>query len=336
MEIKPIVLITMGDPTGVGPEIIVKALSRKIANEFCPVVIGDRNAFLAAAERLNVKFNSLNIVKKAEKASFDRDRINFVPVTVQGLGNPAPGKHNKKTGNASVAYLEKAVNSILMKEADALVTGPISKQAINEAGYFYSGQTDFFAERTNTSKYAMCFYTDKLKVAMVSGHIALRKVHTRVRLARVLRTIHLLDEFLRDLEQKQPRIAVLGLNPHAGELGLMGVEEINEIGPAINTANERGLNITGPLTAENGFRDAMAGKYDGLVAMYHDQGITPFKLVAPYDSVGITLGLPFIRTSVSHGTGFDIAGKGTAKETSLLKAIELAKNLIVLTGRKTV
>jgi 4-hydroxythreonine-4-phosphate dehydrogenase len=335
MEIKPIILITMGDPAGVGPEIIVKALSRNIKDAFCPVVIGDRDVFSATAKRLNLKFDRLNIVKRPEKANFDKDLINFVPVSVQGLGTPIPGKHDKKTGKASIAYLEKAVNSILMKEADALVTGPVSKKAINEAGYYYNGHTDFFAERTNTSKYAMCFYTDKLKVAMVSDHIAVRKVHTRVKLARVLRTIHILDEFLRNLEQKQPRIAVLGFNPHAGESGLLGVEELNEIVPAINTANERGLNITGPLTAEKGFRDTMAGKYDGLVAMYHDQGITPFKLLAPYESVNITLGLPFIRTSVSHGTGYDIAGDGTAKEDSLVKAIELAKDLI-LTGRKTV
>jgi 4-hydroxythreonine-4-phosphate dehydrogenase len=324
---KPIILITMGDPAGIGPEIIVKALSNKGSDEYCPVIIGDRNALTAAAGKFDFDTNGMKVVKRAEKASFASDRINFVPVSVAGLGTPVPGKHNKKTGKASIAYLETAVNSILMNEADALVTGPLSKKAINEAGYYYNGHTDFFAERTNTSKYAMCFYTDKLKVALVSDHIPVRKIHTKIKLARILRTIYLLDEFIRNLEGKQPRLAVLGLNPHAGESGLIGAEELNEIIPAINTANERGLNVVGPLTPENGFRQTMAGEYDGVVAMYHDQGIIPFKLIAPYASVNITLGLPFIRTSVGHGTGYDIAGDGTAKETSLVKAIELARDL---------
>jgi 4-hydroxythreonine-4-phosphate dehydrogenase len=330
---KPIILITMGDPAGVGPEIIVKALGRKDTDGYCPVILGDRNALIAAAGKLNFDLDSLNVIKRAEKTNFDCGKINFVPVSVTGLGTPVPGMHNKKTGRASIAYLEKAVNSILMNEADALVTGPLSKKAINEAGYFYNGHTDFFAERTNTSKYAMCFCTDKLKVALVSDHVPLRKVHTKVKLARVLRTIHLLDEFLRNLESKKPRIGVLGLNPHTGESGLIGVEELNEIIPAIKTANDRGFNVTGPLTTEIGFRAALAGEYDGIVAMYHDQGIMPFKLMSPHDSVNITLGLPFIRTSVGHGTGFDIAGDGSAKENSLVKAIEMARNL-VLTGRK--
>ena len=329
---KPIILITMGDPAGIGPEIIIKALMNK-NDDYCPVVIGDRNALTAAAGKFDFDTNGMNIVKRAEKASFAGDRVNFVPVSVAGLGAPVPGKHNTKTGKASIAYLETAVNSILMNEADALVTGPLSKKAINEAGYYYNGHTDFFAERTNTSKYAMCFYTDELKVALVSDHVSVRKIHTRIKLARILRTIYLLNEFIRNLEGKQPKLAVLGLNPHAGESGLIGAEELNEIIPAINTANERGLSVAGPLTAEMGFRETIAGEYDGVVAMYHDQGIMPFKLLAPYDSVNITLGLPFIRTSVSHGTGYDIAGDGTAKENSLVKAIELAREL-ARPGRK--
>ncbi|UCE27274.1 MAG: 4-hydroxythreonine-4-phosphate dehydrogenase PdxA [Candidatus Coatesbacteria bacterium] len=329
---KPIILITMGDPAGIGPEIIVKALPN-INDDYCPVVIGDRNALTSAAGKSGFDINGVNVVKRAEKANFSADKVNFVPVSVAGLGTLVPGKHNKKTGKASIAYLETAVNAILMNEADALVTGPLSKKAINEAGFYYNGHTDFFAERTNTSKYAMCFYTDNLKVALVSDHIPVRKIHTRIKLARVLRTIYLLDEFIRNLEGVRPKLAVLGLNPHAGESGLIGAEELNEIIPAINTANERGLNVAGPLTPEIGFRETIAGEYDGVVAMYHDQGIIPFKLIAPYDSVNVTLGLPFVRTSVGHGTGYDIAGDGTAKENSLIKAIKLAGDL-VRPGRK--
>jgi 4-hydroxythreonine-4-phosphate dehydrogenase len=323
----PIVAITLGDPAGIGPEIVAKFLAGHKKTSYTVVVLGDLKWLEDAAQSCDLKLEGLNIVTRAQRDKFVPGAINLIPVKA-AFKDVKPGHPNARTGRAAMAFVEKATDLVLLKEVDAVVTAPISKKAINDAGFYFAGHTEYFAERTNTSKYAICFVADEWRVALVTGHVALRKVHSRVKLARVIRTINLLDQFLRVLGTATPRIAVSGLNPHAGEEGLLGSEEKNEIAPGVEACRAHGLQVSGPMSAEAAFVGHGAGKYDGVVAMYHDQGLVPLKAIAPFKAVNLTLGLPFIRTSVGHGAAWDIAGKGVAKADGMKNAVAMAVKLI--------
>jgi len=321
--------LTLGDPAGIGPEITAKTLAalNKSKDGFIALLLGDEKLWLETCEQLKIHSAPVNIVSKPQRDKLEPGVVNIYPVKVGSLKEIHPGKPTPKTGRAAMASIEKAIELALLREVDAVVTNPISKKTINDAGFHFAGHTDFFAEKTNTSKYAMCFVADPFRVAVVTSHLGLRKVHSKVKLARVLRTITLLDGFVRDLDGMAPRLAVTGLNPHAGESGLMGPEEFAEVSPAVAAARAQGYHVTGPMSAEAAFIGVLNKKYDAVVAMYHDQGIVPLKTYAPYRAVNVTLGLPFIRTSVGHGAAFDIAGQGIAKPESLKLACAIATRL---------
>ncbi len=320
--------MTMGEPAGVGPEIVAKYLAGLKKIDFTLVVVGDQRLLRDAAAKFKLNIRKLNVVSRPSREKFVPDAPNFASLKAVNPKDVELGKPTAKTGRAAMAFVEKATDLVMFNEVDAVVTSPISKKAINEAGFYFAGHTDYFANRTNTSKYAMCFVGDSLRVALTTAHYALRKVHSKVKLARVARTISLLDEFLRSVGVKNPRIVVTGLNPHAGESGLLGTEEINEIEPAVEACRAAGITLDGPLSAEAAFINHLAGNYDGVVAMFHDQGLVPLKVLKPHKTVNVTLGLPFVRTSVGHGVGLDIAGRGVAKVDGLKNAVNLAAQLV--------
>ena len=325
---QPVIALTMGEPAGVGPEIVAKYVAALKKTDFTLVVVGDQRLLRDAAAKFKLKIRKLNVVSRPSREKFVPDAPNFTSLKTVNPNDVEAGKPTAKTGRAAMAFVEKATDLVMLHEVDAVVTAPISKKAINEAGYYFAGHTDYLANRTNTSKYAMCFLGDSLRVALTTAHYALRKVHSKVKLARVVRTVSLFDEFLRTIAVKKPRIVVTGLNPHAGESGLLGTEEINEIEPAIAACRALDINLDGPVSAEAAFIKHLAGKYDGVVAMYHDQGLVPLKVLKPHKTVNVTLGLPFVRTSVGHGVGLDIAGRGVAKVDSLKNAVNLAAQLV--------
>ncbi|HUV86939.1 MAG TPA: 4-hydroxythreonine-4-phosphate dehydrogenase PdxA [bacterium] len=325
---RPVIALTMGEPAGVGPEIVAKYLAGLKKSDFTLVVVGDQRLLRDAAAKFKFDIRKLNATSRPSREKFAPDVPNFASLKTVNLKDVEPGRPTAKTGRAAMAFVEKATDLVMLHQVDAVVTAPISKKAINDAGYYFTGHTEYFANRTNTSKYAMCFLGDSLRVALVTSHYPLRKVHSKIKLARVIRTVFLFDEFLRKVGVKKPRIAVTGLNPHAGENGLLGTEELHEIEPAVEACRVRGIDLDGPLSAEAAFHKHVGNKYDGVVAMYHDQGLVPLKILLPYKTVNVTLGLPFVRTSVGHGVGLDIAGRGIAKIDSLRNAVNLAAKLV--------
>jgi 4-hydroxythreonine-4-phosphate dehydrogenase len=285
---KPFIAITIGDPAGIGPEICEKALlNPEIKSLAHYVVIGDRNS---------------------------------IPPRLIGRVSAAAGK-------ASIEYVEKAIDLASRGEVDAIVTCPISKEAIHKAGYKYQGHTEILAKKTKSKNYAMLFVAKPFWVMLVTIHIPLKEVSRQLKKSEVLRIIKLAQATLIKAGVKQPRIGVAGLNPHAGENGILGKEESTIIAPAVATAKKAGINVTGPISPDAIFNQAKDGKFDLVVAMYHDQGLIPIKLLAFGKAVNVTAGLPFVRTSVDHGTGFDIAGKGLANPGSLIQAIKVAVSL---------
>jgi 4-hydroxythreonine-4-phosphate dehydrogenase (EC 1.1.1.262) len=318
---KPLIGITIGDPAGVGPEVTLKALkNREILDSCVPVVIGDINVVKKAASI--VAFESdINVVDNTDDC-IDH-KVNLI-----SLNNMKDsyqfGMIQPECGRAAFEYIKKGIELALVGKLSAVVTGPINKEALNLAGYHYSGHTEIFADLTGTKDYAMMLTGGPLKVIHVSTHVSLREACDRVKKERVYKVIKLAKKAMNDLGLKSPRIAVAGLNPHAGENGLFGDEEIKEIIPAIEKAKEEGINVNGPLPPDTIFLHCKDGKYDIAVVMYHDQGHIPLKLLDFMGGVNVTVGLPIIRTSVDHGTAFGKAGKGTADETSMIKAIEMA------------
>jgi len=337
-EKKPILAITMGDPAGIGPEITIKALSDKTVYQMCnPLVIGNIPVLGQIKEILDSPVK-LNEIKEVSEAGFESGRIDVLNIEIQHPGKIAFGEVSATAGDVAFRCVEKAVTLALNKEVDATVTCPIHKSAINIAGHHFSGHTEIYAHYTNTPKYAMLLADDEIKVIHVSTHVSLRNACDLVKKERILEVIHLLNDGLKHLGVKSPRIGVAGLNPHSGDNGLFGDEEIKEIIPAIAHAKKEGIMVEGPVPADTLFPLAKGGRFDGCVAMYHDQGHIPFKLTGfEWDKksgimknvrgVNITLGLPLIRTSVDHGTAFEIAGKGLASPDALLNAIDYAERM---------
>jgi 4-phospho-D-threonate 3-dehydrogenase / 4-phospho-D-erythronate 3-dehydrogenase len=332
---KPKIGISMGDPAGIGPEICIKALSQKDVYERChPLVVGDATVMQLAVTALKstLKINAIQSVKDA--------RFEFGTVDVFDLKNVVidelqPGVVSAMAGNAAFEAVKKVIDLALAEEIDATVTAPINKESIHNAGHKFSGHTEIYAHFTHTAKFAMLLADENLRVIHATTHVSLRKACDLCKKERVLEVISLLNDACIQFGIAKPRIAVAGLNPHAGENGLFGDEEINEIIPAINEANSLGFTVEGPVPPDTMFVKAVQGKYDGCVAMYHDQGHIPFKLegfqwdnekqtMKSVKGVNITLGLPIIRTSVDHGTAFEIAGRGIASPDAMLVAIDYA------------
>lgn len=332
---KPIIAITIGDPCGIGPEITVKALDIAEMYESCsPMVIGDADVMRQAVEiaKADIKINAVDTLDACKYQYGEIDVLDLKNVDLKQLKF---GEVTQLGGEASFQYIVKGIKLALQGKVDAVTTGPIHKKAINLAGHKYSGHTEIFADYTETKDYCMMLVDKDFRVSHVTTHVAFRQVPDLIKKARVLKVIQLTNEALTKMGIEKPRIAVSGLNPHSGEEGMFGREEIEEISPAIEEACFTGIKADGPVPPDTVFVKLRGGQYDAAVAMYHDQGHIPTKLVGfKYDDrsgkwgslsgVNTTLGLPIIRTSVDHGVAFGKAGKGTANPESMIDAINLA------------
>jgi 4-hydroxythreonine-4-phosphate dehydrogenase len=338
VDTLPIVGVTMGDPAGVGPEIAAKAFADPRCRVACrPLLIGDAEVMAEAIALTGTDLKIRSIASPAE-ARFDASTIDVLQVGTFDVARLARGRVNPVCGRASYDYVVRAIDLAMAKEIQATVTNPINKEAVSAAGLRCTGHTEIYAERTGTTRYTMMLAEGSFRVAHVSTHVSLREACDRVKRARVLEVIQLANEACRSLGIARPRIAVAGLNPHSGENGLFGVEDRDEIQPAVAEAVAAGLAVDGPVPPDTVFCKLHGGLYDLVVAMYHDQGHIPTKLLGfRYDAatqrwtsvagVNVTLGLPIIRTSVDHGTAFDLAGTGQANFDSLLNAVAYAATL---------
>lgn len=332
MQKKPIIAITMGDPAGIGSEIIVKALCNIDVFRKCnPLVIGDRAALADAIGFCRLPLE-LNEITKVDDAKFKFGVIDYINLGLLKEGGWEYKKSSSLCGEASFQYVIRGINEALEKNVDAVVTAPINKESINMAGHKYSGHTEIFAEYTKTKDFAMLLASKSIKVIHVSTHVSLREACDRVKKDRVLNVIKLAEKGMKQLGYPNPKIAVAGLNPHCSENGLFGSEERMEILPAVQEAQKMGVDVVGPESPDTVFVKCQAGEYDIVVAMYHDQGHIPLKLNGfEYDfvndkykavsGINCTIGLPIIRTSVDHGTAFGKAGEDRANEDSMLDAI---------------
>ena len=319
------IAITMGEPGGIGPEIIVKSLYCAEIKNYCnPIVIGN-----AEVMREAVKLTGLPLkVKSISNLSDSKPTVGRIEVI--DIRSPQPfkkGVPSKKSGIAEVKYIKKAVELALKKDVKAIVTAPISKQSLKLAGYKWPGHTELLAELTKSKHFAMMFVSKKLKLILTTIHVSIKNVPRIINEKLVLKTIVLAEKGTHMLGIKKPRIAVAGLNPHAGESGIFGREEIKLIMPAVQKAREEGIDVSGPYPPDVVFYKAYNGEFDIVVCMYHDQGLIPFKMLAFDTGVNVTVGLPMIRTSPDHGTGFDIAWKNMASPSSMIEAIKLASKL---------
>ncbi len=320
---RPLFALTMGDPAGIGPEIALKALSRE---DFASstLVVGDFSVMDAMAEKLNLKL-SLSALTEVEE--FRSGFANVLDCGMVTAGSFTMGTPQAVCGRAAYGYIERAIDLALQGRVDGVITNPISKEALHASGIGYPGHTEIFAEKTGTSRFSMLFLLDNTGVAHVTTHCSLRSAIELISTERVLDNIRLLDRTMRQLGIPAPRLAAGGLNPHAGENGLFGDEEITLIAPAIEIARTEGIDVKGPFPPDTVFMRAFKGEFDGVVSMLHDHGFVALKSRDFEHGVNITIGLPIIRTSVGHGTAFDIAGKGIASPESLLSAFDAACRL---------
>ncbi len=321
---KTTVGITMGDPSGIGPEIILKSFMNPDVRKSRVVVIGDYGVMLAAFNLLKISSFTLNRVLSVPECVFNEETLNILDLHLAGMDMLCPGTVQANSGNAAFECIRKAVELVKDKEIDSIATAPLNKEALHLAGHKYPGHTEILASLTGTRDYAMLLYDKKLSVIHVSTHTSLLNAVTGLRRERIETVIELADNAMRKLCGAAPRIAVAGINPHAGENGLFGNEEINEINPAVRNMKAKGITVEGPIPPDTVFLQALNGKYDVVVAMYHDQGHIPLKLLGFNSGVNITVGLPFLRTSVDHGTAFEIAWQGKANEASMVEAIKIA------------
>lgn len=324
---KPTIAITMGDPSGVGPEIIVKSLNDKNIYENCrPFVVGDLKILKRALKVTNIALG-LNSISRPEDAKCEYGTIDIIDLDLVSEDLPW-GQVSAEAGNAAFRYLEKAIAFANEGEIQGICTAPLNKEALHKAGHIYPGHTEILAELTNTKDFAMMLSAPGLRVIHVTTHIGLIDAVNKINVDRQYTVIKLAHDTLQKAGIPNPRIAVCGINPHAGENGLFGHgEEEEKIIPAVKKAQEEGINVQGPLPADTLFFRARRGDFDIVVAQYHDQGHGPIKVLGLEAGVNITVGLPIIRTSVDHGTAFDIAGKNIADELSLKEAIRMAIEL---------
>lgn len=318
--------ITLGDPNGVGPEVVIKALSDNRMLQTCtPVIYGTAKVLNFYKKLLNIQDFPVQQIKSAEQAG--TKSVNIISVSEDEFKIEA-GQTNEAAGKLAFKFIEAAVNDLKENKIDALVTAPINKQNIQSESFKFPGHTEYLAEQAGVKEYLMLMTTEAVKVGTVTGHVPLAEVSKNITSHKIIEKVRVLAESLKkDFGVRKPRIAVLGLNPHAGDNGLLGKEEIDIIIPAINQLKEEGLIVAGPYGADGFFGSPALTQFDGVIAMYHDQGLIPFKTLDFERGVNYTAGLPFVRTSPDHGTGYDLAGKNVASESSMRHAIYAAVDI---------
>jgi 4-hydroxythreonine-4-phosphate dehydrogenase len=322
----------MGDPAGIGPEVVLKAVAEEEIKRICvPVIIGDAQLLAHTARTLDLQCG-YDIVRKEE--SFPEHISEPVIFHLDNIGGfIEPGIESGAAGKAAAGYIEAAVELCAAGSIDAIATAPINKRALFLGGYSFPGHTEFLAHLTGAEEYAMAFVAANLRIVLLSTHVPLSEAIRMVERDRIIKVINLTHRELQRWGIERPRLAVAALNPHGAEGGLFGVEEASEIVPAIEAS--RGfdeINVRGPFSADTVFLRASRGEFDAVIACYHDQAMIPVKCLSFGEAVNVTLGLPFIRTSVDHGTAFDIAGKGLAEHSSMVAAIKLAADLSTQAG----
>jgi 4-hydroxythreonine-4-phosphate dehydrogenase len=333
LRAKPRIGLTIGDPAGIGPEVTLKAaLEEEVLAACAPVIIGDAQYLSHWARVFGlghgfVKFDGLDCVNADDSIPLEQNtpiiyNLNNIPGSIE------MGREQAECGRAAAQYIETATRLCLSGRLDAMVTAPINKKSLYLAGYRFPGHTEFLAELTRTDEFAMAFITPMLRVALLTTHVALADVPGYVKKAGMEKLIRLVNRELIAYGLERPRIAVAALNPHGGEGTLFGFEEASEMIPAIESCRELdGIDVSGPHSGDTVFVRAARGEFDIVISCYHDQGLIPVKCLSFGEAVNVTLGLPFIRTSVDHGTAFDIAGQGKADHSSMVAAIKLAAEL---------
>jgi len=317
----------MGDPAGIGPEIIIKSLTEGELSGAPVVVVGCARTLQRVLDKGIVGQVDIRLIDAVSDAKFAPGVINVLDEPLAEPDALKPGIVQAAAGDLAYRCVKRATELAMAGKVKAIATAPLNKEALHLAGHLYPGHTELLAHLTDSKDYAMVLYTEKLKVIHITTHIALRKFLDTLNQDRVKTVIGIADSFLKRVGFAHPRIAVAGVNPHAGENGLFGDEEIKIVGPAVEAMKAQGLNVTGPCPPDTVFMQCHEGMYDMVVAMYHDQGHIPLKLLGFYDGVNITAGLPFIRTSADHGTAFDIAWTGKAKSESMTVSIQLAMQI---------
>ena len=331
MSDRPHLLITMGDVAGIGPEIIARAWP--MLTEICrPLVVGDPG-WLMSAVKLVKSQAQVQLVEKPGQANPSPDVIPCLRGTKEDLREVKQGRVSAAAGKAAYDFLCAAIDLTMAGRADGIVTAPLHKEGFRAAGLSYPGHTEILAERTGTQQFGMMLYGDGLGVVHVTLHMALRDVFRHLTADAILDKIRLLDSIMAQLSGRRARIGVAGLNPHASDGGLFGDEEEKIIGPALARAQAESIVASGPWPCDTLFVRARGGEFDGVVAMYHDQGHIAMKLLAGRRAVNISVGLPLVRTSVAHGTAYDIAGQGVADATSLIEAAQVAARLALAARR---
>ncbi len=324
---RPIVAVTMGDPAGIGPEVIVKALAAPALYTVCrPLVVGDLETIARTGRALGAPAAATPVARPRE------GRFAHGVIDVLDLANVDPaslrmGAVQAGAGRAAGQAVERAIRLAQAGEVDAIATAPINKEALWAAGYPYPGHTEMLQELTRSRESLTMFVIDRLRIFFLTRHVSLREAVAQVTRARIRDTLGIMAQVLADLGLASPRLAVAALNPHAGEGGKMGDEEIREIGPGVEDGRAAGLDVSGPIPADAVFHLAAEGRFDAVLALYHDQGHIAAKMTDFYKTVSVTTGLPFVRTSVDHGTAFDIAGQGVASAVSMTEAIRVAADL---------
>ena len=330
MRTKPVLGLTSGDPAGIGPEICLRALSEPaVLGHGTPVLFGDAAVWGQVRRASGLPPVKCPVISISELASLSRiTRPLLVDCAAVNGGEITPGKISAVCGRAGYVYIESAIRAAQAGKIDAIVTAPIHKESLNLAGVKFPGHTEIFAGLTQSRRSCMMLYSDQLVVSMATTHVGYADVPQRLSAGRLLDVIELTADAMRLLRGRTPRLGVCGLNPHAGEHGLFGAhEEELFVAPAVAQARDQGIDAMGPLVPDAVFTPAQRQKYDAIITLYHDQGHIPFKMLAFDTGVNITLGLPIIRTSVDHGTAFDIAWQGKADPTSLFSAIRVAADL---------
>lgn len=324
----PKIGITMGDPTGIGPEIIIKALSMDEPFRFCrPFIFGDPNVISKTIKILGLEAK-VETFREIPEEGYCPKKIYIFASSMLDTSRISFGNPDTECGIAMARYIEDAVNWLKRGLLDAITTCPVNKEAINRAGFHFPGHTEFIAQLCGVTSVAMMFLSPRWRVVLVTTHLPLKEVSKFINKSNILSIIRLTHDGLqRFFKIPHPRIAILGLNPHCGEGGFLGSEEIEEIIPSILEAKKESIQVEGPFSADSFFNLERDSLFDAVISMYHDQGLIPIKMMDFKEAVNITLGLPFIRTSVAHGTAYDIAGKGIADPRSLIKALFIASDL---------
>lgn len=318
------IAISIGDINGIGPEVIIKSLQKHPLENITPIILGTSNVLEYYCDNLSISlpFNKIDDISRVHE-----DGINVL--TIFDDPDIEPGKLSEEAGKWAMHAVEKGIALCQSGQADALVTAPISKKAVNLAGYHIPGHTEFLADKTSTTDFMMMLVHESLRVGLVTGHIPISEVSSTLSQSSIEKYIEVMHKsLLSDFGLPNPRIAVLGLNPHAGDSGVIGTQEQDIIIPAIKQMQIEGLNVSGPYPADGFFGNKKNEQFDGILAMYHDQGLIPFKTLSFGGGVNFTAGLPIIRTSPDHGTAFDIAGQGKANPSSFTEAFNLASKLI--------